>query len=103
MNTRQDFEAWYSDGGQAPRSIEKNDLGNYLLSNTYLAWMTWQAATARQEAKIKALVDAAELVLAWYEAEDDHAKEPDFYKRIAMCRASEDALRAALAAAKETS
>ncbi len=60
MNTRQEFEAWYSDGGQAPRSIEKNDLGNYLLSNTYLAWMAWQAATSRQEAKIKALVDALE-------------------------------------------
>ena len=62
----------------------------------------YQAATSRQATKIKALVDAAELVIAWYEAEDDHAKEPDFYKRIEMCRASEDALRSAIALVKET-
>lgn len=46
------------------------------------------------------LLSAAELVLAWYEAEDDHSKEPDFYKRIEMCRQSEIAIRAAIAKAK---
>lgn len=39
---------------------------------------------------------AASLVLAWFEAENDHAKQPDFYMRIAMCRDAEEALRAAM-------
>jgi len=45
------------------------------------------------------LFDAAKLVLAWYEAENDFTKEPDFYKRVEMCRVSEVALRAAIAKA----
>lgn len=45
------------------------------------------------------LLEAAKLVLAWYEAEEDFSKEPDFYKRVAMCKESEDAIRAAIAKA----
>ena len=48
----------------------------------------------------KDLYEAAKLVLAWYDAEDDHSQEPDFYKRIEMCRASESAIRAAIAKAE---
>lgn len=51
------------------------------------------------EAQNKALAGAAKLTIAWYEAEDDHSKA-DFYKRLEMCRASESALRAAIAAAE---
>ena len=47
------------------------------------------------------LLAAAELVLAWYEAEEDHSKEPDFYKRVDMCRESEIAIRAAIAKVKQ--
>lgn len=46
------------------------------------------------------LLAAAELVLAWYEAEDDHTKVPDFHERVEMCRESETALRAAIAKAR---
>ena len=42
------------------------------------------------------LLEAAKLVIAWYEAEDDHSKA-DFYQRMEMCRESEAALRAAIA------
>lgn len=45
------------------------------------------------------LLVAAKLVIAWYEAEDDHSKA-DFYQRLEMCRASEAALRAAIAKAE---
>jgi len=45
------------------------------------------------------LLEAAKLVIAWYEAEDDHSKA-DFYQRLDMCRQSEDALRAAIAKAE---
>lgn len=55
-----------------------------------------KAAEQRDE-----LLAAAELVLAWYEAEEDHSKEPDFYKRIDMCRNSEVAIRAAIAKVKQ--
>lgn len=41
------------------------------------------------------LLEAAKLVLAWYEAEDDHSTT-DFYERIEMCRKSENAIRAAI-------
>jgi hypothetical protein len=42
------------------------------------------------------LLEAAKLVIAWFDAEDDHSKA-DFYQRIEMCRTSEAALRAAIA------
>jgi hypothetical protein len=45
------------------------------------------------------LLEAAKLVIAWFEAEDDHSKA-DFYQRIEMCRTSEAALRAAVAKAE---
>ena len=47
------------------------------------------------------LLEAAKMVLAWYEAEENYTsnERPDFYQRIEMCRASEIALRAAIAKA----
>lgn len=44
------------------------------------------------------LLEAAKLVLEWYEAEDNHSGT-DFYQRMQMCRDSEDAVRAAIAKA----
>ena len=100
MTTRQEFhEATVHLGFSYAMDYHDEEFNSV---HTEKAYQAWCIATSRQEAKIKALVDAAELVIAWYEAEDDHAKEPDFYKRIAMCRASEDALRSAIALAKET-
>ena len=55
-------------------------------------------ANARLIAAAPDLLDAAKLVIAWYEAEDDHSKA-DFYQRMDMCRESESALRAAIAKA----
>lgn len=49
-------------------------------------------ANARLIAAAPELLEAAQKVLAWYEAEEDHSKEPDFYKRM-------DAIRAAIAKA----
>ena len=102
MSIREDFEAWAGPKGYPLRTIETGERISYSYGPTLSAFAGYQAATSRQATKIKALVDAAELVIAWYEAEDDHAKEPDFYKRIEMCRASEDALRSAIALVKET-
>jgi len=50
-------------------------------------------------AAVTDLLAAAELVLAWYEAEDDHSKA-DFYQRMQMCRDAEIAIRAAIAKAR---
>ena len=55
-------------------------------------------ANARLIAAAPELLEAAKLVLAWYESEDDHSKA-DFYERMEMCRASEMAIRAAIAKA----
>ena len=55
-------------------------------------------ANARLIAAAPELLEAAKLVLAWYEAEDNHAGT-DFYQRIQMCRDSEAAVRAAIAKA----
>ena len=56
------------------------------------------ASNARLIAAGPDLLEAAQLVLAWYEAENDHSKA-DFYQRMQMCRDSEDAVRAAIAKA----
>lgn len=55
-------------------------------------------ANARLIAAAPELLEAAKLVIAWYEAEDDHSKA-DLYQRLQMCRDSEAALRAAIAKA----
>ena len=46
------------------------------------------------------LLAALESVIEWYDMEADHSIEPDFYKRIAACQASEDMAREAIAKAK---
>lgn len=56
-------------------------------------------ANARLIAAAPDLLEAAKCVIAWYEAEDDHGKEPDFWKRAVMSRESEFALRSAIAKA----
>jgi len=61
MSTREDFEAWAID---ADYSVHKNKLGLYTMQRTKRAWDAYQAATSRQEAKIKALVGALEGVAA---------------------------------------
>jgi hypothetical protein len=53
----------------------------------------------RAEAERDALLKAAKLVIAWYDAVADHSKA-DFYKRLNMCRESEAACRAAIAKAE---
>lgn len=46
------------------------------------------------------LLAALESVIEWYDMEADHSIEPDFYKRMAACQASEDMAREATAKAK---
>ena len=49
--------------------------------------------------RVAELEGAAKLVLAWYEAEENHG-DTSFMQRVEMCRESEDALRAALGVSK---
>lgn len=43
------------------------------------------------------LLAAAKLLVEWMDAENDHSKEPDFYKRMEMCILAEESARAAIA------
>ena len=69
----------------------------YTLTNGRTSFQECQA-NARLIAAAPELLEAAQMVIAWYEAEDDHSKA-DFYERMQMCRDSESALRAAIAKA----
>ena len=62
MSTREDFEAWAISVQLSTTRCE--GLGGYAFYETRKALESWQAATSRQEAKIKALVDALEGVAA---------------------------------------
>ena len=55
-------------------------------------------ANARLIAAAPELLAAAKLVLAWYEAEENHGNT-SFMERVEMCRESENAIRAAIDAA----
>ena len=93
MTTRQEeFEAWYSNYGEQPRSVEKSPNGTYKFISAAVAWSTWQAATLRQEAKIKVLRES----LAW--ALSNISEEPYEWS----CEEDSDAHTAAIALAKET-
>lgn len=41
---REAFEHRFSDGGQAPKAIERGSDGNYLLLSACIAWVDWRAA-----------------------------------------------------------
>lgn len=43
---REAFESWYTDGGDWPKSVEKDGNGTYRLAQAASAWRTFQAATA---------------------------------------------------------
>ena len=62
MSIREDFEAWAISVQLSTTRCE--GLGGYAFYETRKALESWQAATSRQEAKIKALVDALEGVAA---------------------------------------
>ena len=62
MSTREDFEAWIDNPHKLNRRTEPGFTEEYEHPWTLGAWAAYQAATSRQEAKIKALVDALELV-----------------------------------------
>ena len=46
------------------------------------------------------LLSALEAVIEWYDMESDNSIEPDFYKRMAACKISEDMAREAIAKVK---
>jgi len=85
-------EAMYLAEAMADRACG-TDCGEFVAKEreALRAHLTTQAALCEQ------LAEAAKLVIAWYDAEENHAGT-DFYERMQMCRDSEDACRAALLA-----
>ena len=63
---RKEFEAWFSDEGKFPRSVEKRVDGAYVLMTAHSAWSVW---LARAE-KAQRVRDALESCLAMLEVAD---------------------------------
>lgn len=89
----------YDQGSTRDIVSEKEQLTICMVRRSWVSPDAYQA-NAQLIAAAPELLEAAKLVLAWYDAEDDHSQEPDFYKRIEMCRASESAIRSAIAKAE---
>ena len=60
MSTREDFEAWAISVQLSTTRCE--GLGGYAFYETRKALESWQAATSRQEAKIKQMLEALEAI-----------------------------------------
>jgi len=90
MSVREDFEAWAISVQLSTTRYEA--LGSYAFYETRKAWESYQAATTRQEAKIKALRNS----LNW--ALSNISEEPYEWSS----EEDADAHNAAIAAAKET-
>lgn len=60
---RNDFEAWYSDQGLFPKSVQRSGDG-YVLMQANLSWIAWQAAIASQPERA-ALPQAEKCGLSW--------------------------------------
>ena len=93
MSTEEDFEAWAKSRGH---DLRKTINGTYLYSAALNAFAGYQAATSRQEAKIKALVEALEAGPSLMHTYQD--------KSACLCSHCEfiRLKNAAIAAAKET-
>ena len=87
MTIRQEFEAW----AEGRYSTWKASDGSYVYDETQSACFAWEAATSRQEARIKALRDS----LNW--ALSSIIEEPYEWSS----EENTDAHNAAIAAAKE--
>lgn len=93
----EDFGDEFDFGGDGAGTIEVNGWVNGgCKKDDPEKWAQIQKE-ARLIAAAPELLKAAELVLALFEAEDDPSKWPDFYKRVSMCRKSEDAIHAVIA------
>ena len=62
MSTRESFESWAISVQLSTTRYEA--LGSYAFYETRKAWESYQAATSRQEAKVKALVEAIKHIKA---------------------------------------
>jgi hypothetical protein len=92
MTMREDFEAW----------LESQYVGGCLtVSEKETVWSSWQAATSRQEAKIKVLTDALESLVI-QATPPEHEIEDASNEYLEQYFPAWFRGRAALAAAKET-
>lgn len=52
MTHKEEFEAWFSDGGEYPKAVEKAANGTYKLAGASSAWTAWKACAGLQDKKI---------------------------------------------------
>lgn len=90
MTTRQSFEQWALSNGYSTTKVKRSI--EYTHSRTCEAWLAYQAATSRLEAKIKALRESLQWALS------NISEEPYEWS----CEEDSDAHTAAIALAKAT-
>ena len=55
MSIREEFEKWYSNDGDYPKSIERDESGQYKYIGTASAWVAYRAGVKLQSKKVEEL------------------------------------------------
>ena len=60
MNTRQQFENWYSGDGKYPGDVARDERGEYKFGGARTAWRVWEVAAEKERSECAGICDKKE-------------------------------------------